>query len=66
MGKPIWVAFGTHLGHYRQHIKVIWSSMRENLSSGGGGGGGGGVNKKGADQPALLLFLISPFIVRFL
>ena len=29
-------------------------------------GGGGGVNKKDADQPALLLCLISPFVVRFL
>ena len=27
---------------------------------------GGGVNKIGADQPALLLCLISPFVVRFL
>ena len=34
-GKPIWVLCGTHLGHYGQHIKVIWSSMRENLSSEG-------------------------------
>ena len=39
MEKPIWVACGTDLGHYGQHIKVIWSLMREN--SGGGGGGGG-------------------------
>ena len=30
---PILVACGTHLGHYGQHIKVILSSMRENLSS---------------------------------
>ena len=60
MGKPIWVACATHLGHYGQHIKVIKSSMRENLSS-----EGGGVNKKGADQPVLLLCLISPFVVRF-
>ena len=30
------------------------------------GEGGGGVNKKGADQPAFLLCLISPFVVRFL
>ena len=28
-GKPIWVAWGTHLAHYGQHIKVIWSSIRE-------------------------------------
>ena len=34
-GKPIWVARGTHLGHYGQHVKVIWASMRENLYSGG-------------------------------
>ena len=27
---------------------------------------GGGVNKKGADQSAFLLCLISPFVVRFL
>ena len=62
MGKPIWVACGTHLGYYGQHIKVIWSLMRENLSL----GGGGGANNKGADQPALLLCLISPLVVRFL
>ena len=31
-----------------------------------GGGGGGGANKNGADQPALLLCLISPIVVRFL
>ena len=37
MGKPIWVACGTDLGVYGQHIKVIWSLMRENLSWGGGG-----------------------------
>ena len=30
------------------------------------GGGGGAKNKKGADQPALLLCLISSFVVRFL
>ena len=35
MGKPIWVACGTHLGHYGQLITVIWSSMPENLSSDG-------------------------------
>ena len=29
------------------------------------GGGGGGVNKKGADQPALLLCLISPLMFAF-
>ena len=29
-------------------------------------GGGGGVNKKGADQPSLLLCLISFFVVRIL
>ena len=63
MGKPIWVACGTHLDHYGQHIKVIWSLMQETLSS---KGGGGGVNKKGADQPALLLCLISFFVVCFL
>ena len=34
-GKPNWVACGTHLGHYGQHITVIWSSMPENLSSDG-------------------------------
>ena len=37
---PMWensygVACGTHLGHYGQHITVIWSSMPENLSSEG-------------------------------
>ena len=32
MEKLIWVARGTHLGHYGKHINVIWSSMRENLS----------------------------------
>ena len=31
----IWVACGTHFGHYGQHILVIWSSMPENLSSEG-------------------------------
>ena len=62
MGKPIWVACGTHLDHYGQHIKVIWSLMRETLSS----GRGGGMNKKGSDKPALLLCLISFFVVRFL
>ena len=33
--KRIWVACGTYLGHYGQHITVIWSSMPENLSSEG-------------------------------
>ena len=36
MGKPIWVACGAHLDHYGQHIKVIWSLMRETLSLGRG------------------------------
>ena len=30
--KPMCVACGTHLGHYGQHIMVIWSSMPENMS----------------------------------
>ena len=34
-GKPIWFACGTYLGHYGQDIKVIWSLMRESLSSEG-------------------------------
>ena len=55
------VACGTNFGHCGQHVQVIWASMRENMSC----GGGGGENNKGTDQPALLLSLISPFVVRF-
>ena len=32
----------------------------------GGGGGGGGANNTGADQPAHLHSLISPFVILFL
>ena len=54
--KPMWVACGANFGHCGQHVQVIWA-----LCLGGGGVG----NNKGADQPVLLLSLISPFVVRF-
>ena len=60
-GKPhmgfMWGPFGllsaTHKGYMVLDAKkpVFWR---------------GGANNKGADQPALLLCLISPFVVRFL
>ena len=53
VGKPIWVACGTHLDHYGQYIKVIRSLMRETLSSGGGGGGGEQERRRSACASAL-------------
>ena len=54
---PMWEnPCGTNFGHCGQHVQVIWASCLW---------GEGVANNKGADQPVLLLNLISPFVVRF-
>ena len=59
----MWDPFGSL---WATHKRLDGPRCEKTCLRGGGGGEGGVANNKGADQPALLLCLISPFVVRYL
>ena len=58
----------THMGCMWDPFGLLWATHKGYMVLGARKPvfGGGVANNKGADQPVLLLCLISPFVVRFL